>query len=107
MNYVLTITCQDDLTLGLVMRVYDFMVEERGIEASEAMFDTSTKGNKLFRVVCDKKNWNKVFEFGKLVEYSVKRIRAITESRVFDENYPTGCGKFYEPQPSDPDEFEA
>ena len=106
MNYVLTITCPDDLTLSLVMRVYDFMVEERGFEA-EPMFDTSVKGCKLFRVVCNEKNWSRVFEFGKTVEDSVKHIRAITESRVFDENYPTGCGKFYEPQPCNLDEFEA
>ena len=106
MNYVLTITCPDDLTLSLVMRVYDFMVEERGFEA-EPMFDASVKGNKLFRVVCDKKNWNQILEFGKTVEDSVKNIKAVSETRVFDENYPTGCGKFYEPQPSDPDEFEA
>lgn len=77
MTKVLTITVPDDLTLGLVMRVYDFMVDEHGIEASEVMFDDSTKGFKCFRICYESKNQEQVAKFEEFVLNSIKRIKTI------------------------------
>lgn len=98
---VLTITVPDDLTLGLVMRVYDFMVDEHGIEASEVMFDDSTKGFKCFRICYESKNQAVVTKFEELVLYSIKSIKTIEKMDVFDETLPLGIGKYYVPQSSE------
>ena len=102
---VLTITVPDDLTLGLVMRVYDFMVDEHGIEASEVMFDDSTKGFKCFRICYESKNQEQVTKFEEFVLDSIKRIKTIEKMDVFDETLPLGIGKYYIPQPSEFDNF--
>lgn len=98
MTKVLTITVPDDLTLGLVMRVYDFTVDEHGLEASEVMFDDSTKGFKRFRVCYESKNQEQVTKFEELVIDSVKHIKAIEKMDVFDETIPLGIGKYYAQQ---------
>lgn len=105
MTKVLTITVPDDLTLGLVMRVYDFMVDEHGIEASEVMFDDSTKGFKCFRICYESKNQEQVAKFEEFVLNSIKRIKTIEKMDVFDETLPLGIGKYYVPQSFDFDEF--
>ena len=105
MTKVLTITVSDDLALGLVMRVYDFMADERGIEASEVMFDDSTKGFKRFRICYESKNQEQVTEFEELVLDSIKHIKTIEKMDVFDETLPLGIGKYYAPQLFDFDEF--
>ena len=105
MTKVLTITVPDDLTLGLVMRVYDFMVDEHGIEASEVMFDDSTKGFKCFSICYESKNQEQVTKFEECVLDSIKCIKAIEKMDVFDETLPLGIGKYYAPQSFDFDEF--
>ena len=105
MTKVLTITVSDDLTLGLVMRVYDFMVDEHGIEAYEVMFDDSTKGSKCFRICYESKNQEQVAKFEEFVLDSIKRIKNIEKMDVFDETIPLGIGKYYAPQSFDFDEF--
>lgn len=105
MTKVLTITVPDDLTLGLVMRVYDFMVDEHGIEASEVMFDDSTKGFKRFRICYESKNQEQFTKFEEFVLGSIKHIKAIEKMDVFDEALPLGIGKYYAPQSFDFDEF--
>ena len=105
MTKVLTITVPDDLTLGLVMRVYDFMVDENGIEAFEVMFDDSTKGFKYFRICYESKNQEQVTKFEEFVLGSIKHIKAVEKMDVFDETVPLGIGKYYTPQSFDFDEF--
>ena len=100
---VLTITVPDNLTLGLVMRVYDFMVDEHGIEAYEVMFDDSTKGFKRFRICYGNKSQEQVTKFEELVLDSIKRIKIIEKMDVFDKTLPFGIGKYkyYVPQSFD------
>ena len=107
MTKVLTITVPDDLTLGLVMRVYDFMVDGHRIEASEVMFDDSTEGFKRFRICYESKNQEQVTKFEEFVldSISIKYIKIIEKMDVFDETIPLGIGKYYTPQSFDFDEF--
>lgn len=104
MTKVLTITVPDDLTLGLVMRVYDFMVDEHGIEASKIMFDDSTKGFKCFRICYESKNQEQITKFEEFVLDSIKHIKVIEKMDVHDEAFPLEIGKYYIPQSFDFDD---
>ena len=100
MTKVLTITVPDDLTLSLVMRVYDFMYDEHGIEASEVMFDDSKKGSKLFRVIYESENSKQIAKFKEFLLDSIKNIKTIEIMDVFDKAVPLGIGRYYVPQSS-------
>lgn len=106
MTKVLTITVPDDLTLGLVMRVYDFIftVDEHGIEASKIMFDDSTKGFKRFRICYESKNQEQITKFEEFVLDSIKHIKAIEKMDVYDEAFSLEIGKCYIPQSFDFDD---